>query len=170
MALWQWIVFGVATATILFFGLAPEQPVGPIVGRAAVDRATARVLDTKQVQVSAIGTLADSCTKIDQVSQARQGNTYAVTITTLRTPGQGCAQAIVPFNQVVLLDGKDLAPGTYTVIVNEKVQTTFSMVAPAAVAPPVVPTPVPTPPQTSSPEVVPIPAPTPEEAGSSGGS
>jgi hypothetical protein len=167
MSLWQWIVFGVATATILFFGLAPEQPIGPVVGKANVDRVTARVLDTKQVQVSAIGALADSCTKIDQVSQARQGNTYAVTITTLKTPGQGCAQAIVPFNQVVLLDGKDLAPGTYTVVVNEKVETTFSIVPPVAVTPPVTPTP---PPQTSSPEVMPIPTPAPEEAGSSGGS
>ncbi len=168
MSVWQWIVFGVATATILFFGLAPEQPVGPIVGKASVDRVTARVLDTRQIQVSAIGTLADSCTKIDQVSQTRQGNTFSVTITTLKTPGQGCTQAIVPFNQVVLLDGKDLAPGTYTVVVNEKVETTFSIVPPAAVTPPVTPTPVP--PQTPSSDLLPTPTPAPEGAGSSGGS
>jgi hypothetical protein len=70
-------------------------------------------------QISALvrGTLPDSCTEIGEILQSKSGNAVEVTIQTVRDPLAMCAQALVPTEVAVALDG-DFPAGDYTVTVN----------------------------------------------------
>lgn len=97
-------------------------------GRARVEQIEILILESFPVRVNVIarGNLPDGCTRIDQIEQQRQGNTFLVTITTARPADQMCTQALVPFEQVISLDVAGLKAGTYTVDVNG-VQDTFEL-------------------------------------------
>jgi inhibitor of cysteine peptidase len=72
-----------------------------------------------QVTVMARGNLPDGCSTIDQVTQERQGNTFKVTITTMRPAGKVvCTMLLVAFEQAIALEVRGLPAGTYTVDVN----------------------------------------------------
>ncbi|HXV44576.1 MAG TPA: GerMN domain-containing protein, partial [Anaerolineae bacterium] len=64
------------------------------------------------------GNLADSCTEIDATTIERSGNTFQVKLTTRRPAGQMCAQAVVPYQEIIPLDVADLSAGEYIVNVN----------------------------------------------------
>ncbi|HXV99446.1 MAG TPA: hypothetical protein VEC93_13565, partial [Anaerolineae bacterium] len=71
-----------------------------------------------QVHVVAKGNLAESCTEIDATTIERSGNTFQVKLTTRRPAGQMCAQAVVPYQEIIPLDVADLSAGEYIVNVN----------------------------------------------------
>jgi len=79
-----------------------------------------------QINVVARGNLPDGCTTIDQVTEERDGNTFRVTITTVRPVGMECTQALEPFELVIALDVYGLPAGVYTVDVNG-VRDTFEL-------------------------------------------
>ena len=79
-----------------------------------------------QVHVIARGQLPDGCTRIDQINRQRNGTTFIVTITTNRPAQAFCTLALVPFEEVVVLDVFGLAAGVYTVEVND-VTDSFSL-------------------------------------------
>ena len=88
------------------------------------------ILESFPVQVHALvqGNLADGCTEIDQIERHRdlENKAFEVTITTSRDPDKMCTQALVPFEETVPLDVRDLPAGTYSVDVNG-VQGSFEL-------------------------------------------
>lgn len=91
-----------------------------IIGVAPVDSIEIVILESFPVQVMIIarGDLPDSCTEIGNITQRREGNTFLVTIETLRDQDLICAQVTVPFQESVSLDVEGLPAGTYVVDVN----------------------------------------------------
>ena len=105
---------------------AAATPGGPggdgtfVTGVAVVDSVDLLMLESFPVQIHALvkGNLPDGCTTIDQVTQARQGNAFTVTITTKRPADKMCTEALVPFEESVALEVVGLPAGTYAVEVN----------------------------------------------------
>jgi inhibitor of cysteine peptidase len=104
-----------------------DQPGGK---RAHVQAVELVILESFPVQVHALvkGNLADGCTEIDRIEQQRdlEIKTFTITITTSRDPNLMCTQALVPFEETVPLDVRDLPAGTYSVNVNG-VQGSFEL-------------------------------------------
>ena len=91
-----------------------------VVGLAGVESIEILILESFPVQVRAHvqGALSDACTRIGEVTQKRDGNTFEITITTARPKDLMCAQVITPFEESIALDVAGLKAGTYTVNVN----------------------------------------------------
>jgi hypothetical protein len=89
-------------------------------GTAAVESVEILILESFPVQVNVVarGNLVDACARIDQVLQERDGNTFRVTITTLRPAAVVCPEGQVPFEKVISLDVYGLPAGMYAVTVN----------------------------------------------------
>ena len=104
---------GALVGTIGF--LAEEEAV-----MAMVEAIDITILESFPVQVHVIaqGHLPDGCTQIDRISQQRNDMTFMITVTTSRPPQALCTLAIVPFEEVIVLDVLGLAAGVYTVEVN----------------------------------------------------
>jgi inhibitor of cysteine peptidase len=100
----------------------PTEPSGDgvIEGMALVEDIDILILESFPVQVNVVarGNLPDGCTTINEVIQERDGNTFRVTITTVRPVGMVCTEALVPFEKVIALDVYGLPAGVYTVDVN----------------------------------------------------
>ena len=79
-----------------------------------------------QINVIAKGEHPDSCTKADEITTRREGNTFFVTLTASRPADVMCAQVITPFEEVIALDVVGLKAGVYTVDVNG-VRDTFEL-------------------------------------------
>lgn len=118
---------GAPTAAVQPTAYAPETAVptepsndGVVEGVAAVESIDILILESFPVQVQAVarGNLPDGCTTLNEVTVERTGNTFQVTITTVRPVGMVCTEALVPFEKVIPLDVYGLPAGTYTVIVN----------------------------------------------------
>jgi hypothetical protein len=74
------------------------------------------------------GSYPEACSKTGDIEQEVEGDTIHLTIYSTRPEGMMCAQALTPFTEEILLDTEGLAPGDYTVIVNEDdATTTFSL-------------------------------------------
>ena len=101
-----------------------------IEGKAPVETVEIRILESMpvQVQVVATGYLPDACTKMGEITQSRDGNTFNITIATTRPAEAACAEVINPFVETIPLDVAGLAAGTYTVNVNG-VTGTFELTA-----------------------------------------
>jgi inhibitor of cysteine peptidase len=87
-------------------------------GQAAiVESIEVLLLESFPLQANAIvrGNLPDGCTTIQESSAERQGDTYEITIRTVRPPQALCTEALVPFEEAVPLDILGLEAGTYTV-------------------------------------------------------
>ena len=89
-------------------------------GEAQVEHTEILILESMpmQVRVVAMGNLPNGCTKIDQVTSRREGNTLFTTITTRRSADVACTEALVPFEESFSLDVEGLPAGVYTVNVN----------------------------------------------------
>ncbi|MEW5989003.1 MAG: hypothetical protein AB1791_20450 [Chloroflexota bacterium] len=89
-------------------------------GEAFVESVDVLMLESFPVQVHVVarGQMPEGCNQIDQVKQERQGNTFAVTITTRRPVGMMCSQVLVPFEETIKLDVEGLEAGLYVVVVN----------------------------------------------------
>lgn len=117
-------------------------------GEAAVESIEVRTLESfpVQVQVVARGSLPDSCTEIDQALVERNGNTFQARLTTRVQTDQMCAQAVVPFEEVIPLDVSGLPPGEYVVSLNGLVDSfTLPPATGPIAAPPPAAEPLPTP-------------------------
>ena len=88
---------------------------------AAVEDIDIMILESFPVQVmlNARGYLPDGCTEIDSVTTSKAGNTFTISITTIRPADAICTQAIVPFEETIPLNVLGLKAGTYDVKVNE---------------------------------------------------
>lgn len=103
-----------------------DEPPAPVLGLAVVQSVEIRFLESMPIQVHAVirGQLPDAgCTTISDVTQARDGNTFNIEVTTTTDPLALCAQALTSFEQVVLLDVTDLPPAPYVVNANGVRQT-----------------------------------------------
>ena len=91
-----------------------------IAGLAVVEGFEVLILESfpVQIQIVARGGLPDGCTTIDEISTTRDGNTFKVTITTIRPADAICTESIVPFEESISLDVVGLLAGTYPVNVN----------------------------------------------------
>ena len=89
----------------------------PTIGLASVDEIDIFILESFPVQVIARGNLPDPCTKISEVLQEREGDSFFITIKTYRSPGF-CIQILAPFEEIIFLEVYGLPAGTYTVDVN----------------------------------------------------
>ncbi len=90
-------------------------------GLAAVQSVEVQVLSgaPTSLLVIARGAVPDGCTSIDETSWTQEGNTFIVTITTIRPADMMCTQALVPFEETVMIEPENaLDPGAYTVEVN----------------------------------------------------
>jgi inhibitor of cysteine peptidase len=88
-------------------------------GEARVDSVEVNTLGASPVKIEIVarGYLQDGCTKITDISQKREGNTFTVTLGTFRPANIACIQIAVPFEQTVELEGGGLKAGAYTVLV-----------------------------------------------------
>jgi inhibitor of cysteine peptidase len=105
----------------------PEE--GDIIqGDAQVDSIEIIVLESSPVQaeVTVRGNLPDGCTTLEPAAVARENNTFKVTLATRREAAAICTQALVPFEQTVLLDLAGLSAGAY-VVEASGVSDTFSI-------------------------------------------
>ena len=91
-----------------------------IYGTAVVENIDILILESFPVQVNVIakGYLPDGCTEIGDIAKVRDGNTFTVTVGTIRPADAMCTEAIVPYEEVIPLDVYGLKAGTYDVIVN----------------------------------------------------
>jgi hypothetical protein len=102
---------------------------GVIESLAPVGRIDILILESFPVQVHIVarGSFPNGvCIEIGRVSQERDGNTFQVTITAIRTPGVICTDEVVPFEEVIALDVYGLPAGIYVVDVNG-VSDTFEL-------------------------------------------
>jgi inhibitor of cysteine peptidase len=83
-------------------------------GEAKADSVEVKMLGVK-VQVVARGYLQDGCTKITDIIQKREGNTFTVTLRTFRPANVACIQVAPPFERTIDLDVAGLKAGAYTV-------------------------------------------------------
>ena len=84
---------------------------------AFVDSATTEELNAHHYVVVK-GNYPDACTKISDVEQTVEGNTFTINLYTDKPDGLACAQMLSPFAVNILLEVGSLAPGDYTVNVN----------------------------------------------------
>ncbi len=83
-----------------------------------LDSMTVNIMESFPVQVSITlsGNLPDSCTKLQNVESAREGNVFTVKFTTQRPNSNvACAQVLTPFEKTINLDVEGLPAGDYTV-------------------------------------------------------
>lgn len=102
-------------------GDAMMEPSDLIVRMAMVDEVFAEVVTAvpARVELTVVGNFRDSCEEIGDVTQSRNGDRFEVRLTTTRPADAICAQALVPFDEmIVLMNTDDLPPGDYTVEVN----------------------------------------------------
>lgn len=98
-----------------------DEPPAPVLGLAVVQSVEIQILESMPIQVNALirGQLSDAgCTTISTVTQTRDGSTFNIELATTTDPLALCAQALTPFEQVVLLDVTDLPPAPYVVNAN----------------------------------------------------
>jgi inhibitor of cysteine peptidase len=102
-----------------------EEKQGMIHRWALIDDFEIRMTESLPVKVNVLikGYLSDGCTRIDRIRRRRSGNEFTVSISTIRPLGLNCSQALVPFEETVVLQTRGLKAGEYTVTVNQKSKT-----------------------------------------------
>ena len=73
------------------------------------------------------GNYPDACSKISDVDQDLEGNTFKISLTTAQPEDLVCAQMLSPFTVNILLEVGGQAPGEYTITVNDSATTTFNI-------------------------------------------
>ncbi|MEZ4643216.1 MAG: hypothetical protein R3E31_10870 [Chloroflexota bacterium] len=71
-----------------------------------------------QVNVAIFGMLPDGCTSLGAIDIEQNGNTFDITVHTVRPKGMMCTQVVSEFEESISLDVVGLKAGTYTVNVN----------------------------------------------------
>lgn len=101
-----------------------EAPGTPGTQAYAYDKAPVQTVQVQRdtlsgAEIVVTGELSDGCTEIHEANVERQGSTFQVELTTRRPVGQACTEVLVPYAETIPLDDQNLAPGEYTVIVND---------------------------------------------------
>ena len=73
------------------------------------------------------GNYSDACSRISDVAQEVNGNTFQITLSTAAPEGLMCATVLTPFKVDVLLEVGGQAPGEYTVDVNDSATAAFTL-------------------------------------------
>lgn len=73
------------------------------------------------------GSYPNACTKISNVEQVVDGNSFNITLYTEAPADLMCAQMLSSFTVNILLEVGGKAPGEYTINVNDSVSTSFSI-------------------------------------------
>jgi hypothetical protein len=74
------------------------------------------------------GWYPDACSETGDIVQDVEGDTIHLTIFSTKPDNVACAQMLTDFSEEILLGTGNLAPGEYTIIVNEdQVETTFNL-------------------------------------------
>ncbi len=74
-----------------------------------------------QVQATVSGSLPDGCTELDEISVEQQDQIFILTLVTRVPEGDlACTEALVPFEETVILDVSGLSAGTYTVVAQDQ--------------------------------------------------
>ncbi len=76
-----------------------------------------------QAQAQISGELGDGCTEMGEIRSGREGDTFTITIETVRPAEAICTQQLKMFEETVPLEIEGLAAGTYTVDVNGVTET-----------------------------------------------
>jgi len=84
----------------------------------------------EEIQIIVNGFLTDGCTEIYMIEPVRNENGYSVKIYTKREVGVVCTEALEPFEEMLVLDTRELGSGNYSVFVYGK-STDFSLEIPA---------------------------------------
>ena len=110
----------------------PPEEIKYVYGNSATVESLAVVfLESFPLQAQAIvtGYLPDGCTEIDAVNVEFNEDTFLITITTKKPGGDiACTEALVPFEESVILDIYDFEAGTYKVIAqNQSTEFTLDM-------------------------------------------
>lgn len=89
-------------------------------GTAVVEEIDILILESFPVQINVIakGYLPDGCTDVGDITKSMDGNTFTVTVETIRPADMMCTEAIVPYERSIPLDVYGFKAGTYSVIVN----------------------------------------------------
>lgn len=108
----------------------PEPTAGGevIVEEATITEVEVLLLESWPLQATAsiAGELGDGCTELEEITTEREGNTFFITITTVRPADAVCTMQLRFFEENVPLDIAGLSAGTYTVDVNG-VQAQFTL-------------------------------------------
>jgi hypothetical protein len=119
------------TITLEAYDVSPVQGDDEFIygNKATLEELGVNVLDSMPVQVivTLSGYLPDGCIEIETITAAQKEDVFTIEIVTRRPAGDvACTMAIVPFEEDFILDVEGLAPGTYTVVAQDK-QATFSL-------------------------------------------
>ncbi len=92
----------------------------PAVREAQVQSVEIQFTQTDPVQVYAIvrGNLTESCATFADTQLSYADTTFQIKLLTKSPSDRGCIQVTTPYEQKILLDITNLAPGTYTVTAN----------------------------------------------------
>jgi hypothetical protein len=97
----------------------PREPTDEVVtGRAAVDSVEVVEVGEASATIVVRGNLPDGCTEIADHVQAVQGHIIRIELYTERPADQFCTEALVPFDEEIMLDLRGLEKGQYVVDVN----------------------------------------------------
>ncbi len=90
-----------------------------------IDSVQVTLLDSSPVQVTASvrGSLLNNCTRIEQVTQTREGTTFHLAVQSKTSGGADCTKETLNFEEKVSLDVAGLPAGTYTVEASGKTGT-----------------------------------------------
>lgn len=76
---------------------------------------------------TAAGHYPDSCARVSDVQQSVDGNAITIMLYVDSPDDMMCAQMLTPFEVNILLETGGLAPGEYTVTVNETAPASFTI-------------------------------------------
>jgi hypothetical protein len=79
------------------------------------------------VDIAITGRLPDTCTQIGSIEQMVEGFNIRIAVKTFTPALNDCIIDSVPFRVAIPLNTISLPAGTYTIIVNDSVITTFTM-------------------------------------------
>ena len=91
-----------------------------------VDSVTIQMVDGKY-SATLVGNYPDGCSTLGEVETTVTDGTIAVTVLADSPPDAVCALGLVPFEETITLDLGQIAPGEYTVVVNETATTALTI-------------------------------------------
>ena len=110
------ISISLVTAACAAVSESGEEPAGQA---AFVDDVTISERDGHSYATT-MGHYPDACSRVSDVQQNVEGNTINIQLFVDRPADMMCAQMLTPFTVDILLETGGLAPGEYTVNVNER--------------------------------------------------
>ncbi len=108
----------------------PSPPAEPLILPAVIESLEIVADDQAagEITVKLRGVLPNGCAQINDVVSERDGNSFTVAVSTIQQPDEVCTQALVPFEEMVVLDVAGLDAGTYSVTADER-QVSFELAA-----------------------------------------